>query len=85
MGMGVTSESASPVAVTTPELGKTSNPLDEEELQEVQETDLFAHLQKPRVRYDVEVITKLIVYCGIAWWACEGNPLVFEAIGLGLR
>ncbi|RMZ83563.1 hypothetical protein DV738_g897, partial [Chaetothyriales sp. CBS 135597] len=37
--------------------------------EEEQQKELFAHLQKPRVRYDVEVITKLIVYSGIAWLA----------------
>lgn len=43
--------------------------------QEMDEKELFSNLQKPRVRYDVEVITKLIVYSGIAWLAVEGNPI----------
>ncbi|KAL8937988.1 MAG: hypothetical protein Q9211_003421 [Gyalolechia sp. 1 TL-2023] len=46
--------------------------------------EIFSMLEKPRVRYDVEVITKLIVYTGIAWLAVEGNPLLFELIGLGM-
>ena len=67
---------------------------------EKEEREIFSNLEKPRVRYDVEVITKLIVYTGkewrspmhvfpltaltgIAWWAVEGNPIVFEIIGLG--
>lgn len=49
------------------------------------EKEIFSMLEKPRVRYDVEVITKLIVYTGIAWLAVEGNPLLFELIGLGMR
>lgn len=39
-------------------------------------------LQKPRVRYDVEVVTKLIVYSGIGWLAVEGNPILFYLVGL---
>jgi dihydrosphingosine 1-phosphate phosphatase len=31
---------------------------------EKEEREMFAKLEKPRVRYDVEVITKLIVYSG---------------------
>ena len=68
---------------------------------EREEREIFAKLEKPRVRYDVEVITKLIVYtgkeiyfasgdeyeayitAGIAWIAVEGNPILFELIGLG--
>ncbi|RMD43070.1 hypothetical protein DV735_g2063, partial [Chaetothyriales sp. CBS 134920] len=59
-----------------------ANSLDHEQDQarseEEQQKELFAHLQQPRVRYDVEVITKLIVYSGIAWLAVEGNPIIFE-------
>lgn len=43
---------------------------------------MFSTLEKPRIRYDVEVITKLVVYAGIAWWAVEGNPLLFRAAGI---
>ena len=62
---------------------------------------MFEKLQKPRVRYDVEVITKLIVYggqllqakschvelidIGIAWIAVEGGPILFYLTGLGLE
>lgn len=31
---------------------------------EKEEREMFSNLEKPRVRYDVEVITKLIVYSG---------------------
>ena len=51
---------------------------------EKEEREMFSKLEKPRVRYDVEVITKLIVYAGIGWIACEGAPRVFEATGLGM-
>ncbi|KAI1819021.1 PAP2 superfamily-domain-containing protein [Xylaria intraflava] len=51
---------------------------------ELGEKEVFSKLVKPRVRYDVEVITKLVVYAGIAWFAVEGVPILFEFIpGLG--
>lgn len=31
---------------------------------EREEKEMFSKLEKPRVRYDVEVVTKLIVYAG---------------------
>ncbi|MCJ1398437.1 hypothetical protein MMC11_001635 [Xylographa trunciseda] len=52
---------------------------DEKEVKE-----MFSKLVKRRVRYDVEVITKMIVYSGIAWLAVEGNPILFHYLGLGL-
>ncbi|OJJ80423.1 PAP2 domain protein [Aspergillus glaucus CBS 516.65] len=48
------------------------------------EAEMFRQIKRPRVRYDVEVITKLIVYSGIAALAVEGAPLVFELVGLGM-
>ncbi|MCJ1391793.1 hypothetical protein MMC18_004660 [Xylographa bjoerkii] len=51
---------------------------------EKEEKEIFSKLAKPRVRYDVEVITKMIVYSGIAWLAVEGNPILFHYLGLGL-
>ncbi|KPI34423.1 Dihydrosphingosine 1-phosphate phosphatase [Cyphellophora attinorum] len=61
---------------------KASNDNDD---REALQTNLdFANVVKPRVRYDVEVVTKLIVYCGIGWLAVEINPIVFEMVGLGL-
>ena len=71
-----------------PGVGATPvDPLDDsaEKYEEEQTKELFAHLQKPRVRYDVEVVTKLIVYSGIAWLAVEGNPIIFDLVGLGLK
>jgi dihydrosphingosine 1-phosphate phosphatase len=49
---------------------------------ELEEKEMFSRLQKPRVRYDVEVVTKLIVYSGIGWLAVEGNPILFSLVGL---
>ncbi|KAI9808100.1 MAG: hypothetical protein M1825_004557 [Sarcosagium campestre] len=46
--------------------------------------EMFSNLEKPRVRYDVEVVTKLIVYTGIALLAVEINPMLFETVGLGM-
>lgn len=43
---------------------------------------MFDALKRPRVRYDVEVITKLIVYAGIAWLSVEGNPALFNWVGI---
>lgn len=51
---------------------------------EKDKSELFATVQKPRVRYDVEVITKLVVYCGIGWLAVEGNPILFHYVGLSV-
>lgn len=50
---------------------------------ELDEREMFEKLIKPRVRYDVEVVTKLVVYAGIAWLSVEGIPVLFEYIGLG--
>ncbi|TVY58639.1 Dihydrosphingosine 1-phosphate phosphatase [Lachnellula suecica] len=51
---------------------------------EMEEKEMFSMLEKPRVRYDVEVVTKLVVYAGIGWLAVEVNPIIFEIIGLGM-
>ncbi|RSM20946.1 hypothetical protein CDV31_000317 [Fusarium ambrosium] len=47
------------------------------------EKEVFSQLVKPRVRYDVEVVTKLVVYTGIAWFAVAIIPIMFELVGLG--
>ncbi|KAF4339997.1 sphingoid base-phosphate phosphatase [Fusarium beomiforme] len=47
------------------------------------EKEMFSQLIKPRVRYDVEVVTKLVVYTGIAWFAVAIIPIMFEVVGLG--
>ncbi|KAI2632522.1 PAP2 superfamily-domain-containing protein [Hypomontagnella submonticulosa] len=51
---------------------------------ELGEREVFSKLVKPRVRYDVEVVTKLVVYAGIGWLAVEIIPVLYEVIpGLG--
>ncbi|KAL4949117.1 phosphatidic acid phosphatase type 2/haloperoxidase [Aspergillus filifer] len=50
--------------------------------EERDEEALFAQIKRPRVRYDVEVITKLVVYSGIAWIVIDGAGVLFERIGL---
>jgi len=49
---------------------------------EKNDRQMFSGLEKPRIRYDVEVITKVVVYAGIAWLAVEGNPVLFEWVGI---
>lgn len=84
--MGASPAMLSPNAVVSPDVQKfngASN-IDTKSEEEKDRSELFATVQKPRVRYDVEVVTKLIVYSGIAWLAVEGNPILFHHIGLGL-
>lgn len=45
---------------------------------------LLAHVHRPRVRYDVEVVAKLAVYAGIGWLSTAGVPVLFELAGLGM-
>ncbi|KIX10441.1 uncharacterized protein Z518_01523 [Rhinocladiella mackenziei CBS 650.93] len=82
MGTGV--EALSPVPQGGPKVGKAPGPKDTQAMDELSERQLFSSIQKPRVRYDVEVVTKLIVYSGIAWLAVEGNPVLFKHLGLGV-
>jgi len=42
----------------------TRRPSDGRRQYEKEEREIFSNLEKPRVRYDVEVITKLVVYTG---------------------
>jgi hypothetical protein len=62
--------------------GHTSSQGDSGREEEVQDRDMFSALEKPRIRYDVEVITKVVVYAGIGWLAVEGDPLLFKWLGL---
>ncbi|KAF2754591.1 PAP2 domain protein [Pseudovirgaria hyperparasitica] len=80
--MGTGDISKIDIAVETP-MGERINPLEEEE--EREDREMFDRLERPRVRYDVEVVTKLIIYSGIGWLAVEGNPFFFELVGLGMR
>ncbi|KAF2219101.1 PAP2 domain-containing protein [Elsinoe ampelina] len=49
-----------------------------------QDKVMFEGIEKPRVRYDVEVVTKLVIYAGIGWLSVEWNPILFMYIGLGV-
>lgn len=82
MGEGL--EGLSPALVSPPDDGHTPSPQEIQAMDDLQEKRIFSTIQKPRVRYDVEVVTKLIVYSGIAWLAIEGNPIVFQHLGLGV-
>ncbi|EEH41965.2 sphingosine-1-phosphate phosphohydrolase [Paracoccidioides lutzii Pb01] len=46
------------------------------------EEEMFSKITPPRVRYDVEVVTKLIVYSGIGWLSLEFTPILFQVLGL---
>ncbi|KAL8946430.1 MAG: hypothetical protein Q9222_007175 [Ikaeria aurantiellina] len=50
-----------PSAATTPD----RRPSEDQRQYEKEKREMFSMLEKPRVRYDVEVVTKLIVYTGI--------------------
>ena len=89
-----------PLTPGTASGASSRRPSSERRQDEREEREMFSKLEKPRVRYDVEVVTKLIVYtgtisfllmlnwliraAGIAWIAVEGAPILFETIGLGL-
>ncbi|OLL27081.1 Dihydrosphingosine 1-phosphate phosphatase [Neolecta irregularis DAH-3] len=42
----------------------------------------YQAIEEPRVRYDVEVITKIIVYSGIGWLVNDQIPILFKVLGL---
>ncbi len=65
--MGTGSVLASPLSPTTDELQAFSTVADiDQKEDEREEREMFSKLEKPRVRYDVEVVTKLVVYTGMA-------------------
>ena len=68
--------------ILTPPLSDAGASSDSGKEDEMNDREMFLSLEKPRVRYDVEVITKLVVYAGIGWLADEGCPLLFELVGL---
>ncbi|MCJ1239711.1 hypothetical protein MMC14_007709 [Varicellaria rhodocarpa] len=73
-----------PDSMTQEPIGITRSASQDRRQNEKEDREMFSQLEKPRVRYDVEVITKLIVYTGIAWLAVEGNPIFFQILGLGI-
>lgn len=68
--------------ILTPPASENGNLSDSGKEDEKNDQKMFSSLEKPRIRYDVEVITKLVVYAGIAWLAVEGNPLLFAKLGI---
>ncbi|KAI2467295.1 PAP2-domain-containing protein [Annulohypoxylon bovei var. microspora] len=87
--MGEGTVFVSPVEITLGDKGEDVA-MDEEpdvyvgQQDELGEHEVFSKLVKPRVRYDVEVVTKLVVYAGIGWLAVEVIPILYEIIpGLG--
>jgi len=78
------------ITPSTPPIGPADDARDDNldifvgQQNELGEKEMFLRLEKPRVRYDVEVVTKLVVYTGIAWLAVEVNPIIFELLGLGM-
>jgi hypothetical protein len=86
MGMGAGVDQLSPMPLSTPGAGagRSPSPQEVQAMDLLQERRLFASIQRPRVRYDVEVVTKLIVYSGIAWLSVEGNPILFKHLGLAV-
>ncbi|GIJ99692.1 hypothetical protein Aspvir_003694 [Aspergillus viridinutans] len=83
MGTGISRNS--PGTITDIDRDTSTEPFPAyEEEKEPDFTEVFSQVKKPRVRYDVEVVTKLVVYSGIAWVTIEGAPIVFDKVGLGL-
>jgi hypothetical protein len=61
----MTAREAASYTPLTPGSGPSSRrPSAERRQDEKEEREMFSKLEKPRVRYDVEVITKLVVYTG---------------------
>lgn len=54
----------------------------EREEERKEEQAVFASLPKPRTKFDIEIVTKLIVYSGIGLFAAGLIPILFEAISL---
>lgn len=47
---------------------------------------LFCFIPRRCAEYQrILVVTKVIVYCGIAVLACEWLPVMFEVLGWGVR
>ncbi|KAL2160150.1 hypothetical protein VTH06DRAFT_1805 [Thermothelomyces fergusii] len=84
--MGTGAVTASPAPEGSAEAGAGAGAgadpsLDQED--ELDEREVFSMVVKPRVRYDVEVVTKLVVYAGISWLATDSILIAFQVLGLG--
>lgn len=60
----------------------TSSNINSSGSREVQEDELMSQIVIPRVRYDVEVVTKIIVYSGIGLIAVDLCGIIFVTIGI---
>ncbi|KAH8696603.1 PAP2 domain protein [Talaromyces proteolyticus] len=74
MGTGSPRQSPEAPAAPTPPVANGSTDQDEQAM--------FSMIKKPRVRYDVEVVTRLIVYAGIAIIVIDYAPYMFDFLGL---
>jgi hypothetical protein len=63
MGTGISRHSPGIITATDRDTSTEPFPAYEEE-KEPDLTEVFSQVKKPRVRYDVEVVTKLVVYSG---------------------
>ena len=64
MGTGTPRSSPEAVGVSNSTTVSNSVPTTEEMERDDDEREMFSKITKPRVRYDVEVVTKLVVYSG---------------------
>ena len=72
-----------PLTPGTASGASSRQPSSERRQDEREEREMFSKLEKPRVRYDVEVITKLIVYsgmCGTSSFAMQ--DLLMTVVGI---
>lgn len=53
-----------PVVISGVPAGSTRKLNENRKQYEKEDREMFSKLEKPRVRYDVEVVAKLVVYCG---------------------
>lgn len=53
-----------PVAVSGVPAASNQKLSEDRKQYEKEDREMFSRLEKPRVRYDVEVVAKLVVYCG---------------------
>jgi membrane-associated phospholipid phosphatase len=71
----------------TPPKERQKRKLVEKERLELQKVEIEEEKTqgRRRFRYDVDIVTKLLVYAGIGWLAVDAVPILFDLIGLGVR
>jgi hypothetical protein len=57
--------------------GTSPNPL-----QDIKNEAITPSAWSAKPRYDIDIVTKIIVYAGVGWWSMAGVPLLFPWIGL---